>query len=77
VLCVEIDVVRVDRLYPRALLTPFIDHTDLTEGDEKVYSDAARAQRAVKHQEVDVRFDPGDGGAEPPVEQVERPREEA
>jgi YihY family inner membrane protein len=77
VLCVEIDVVRVDSLYPRALLTPFVDHKDLTEGDERVYADAARAQRAVKHQEVDVRFDPGDGGAEPPVEQAERPREEA
>jgi uncharacterized BrkB/YihY/UPF0761 family membrane protein len=63
VLCVEIDVVRVDRLYPRALLTPFIDHTDLTDGDEKVYSDAARAQRAVRHQEIDVRFEPGDVAA--------------
>ena len=59
-LCVEIDVVRVDHLYPRALLTPFVDHTDLTEGDERVFSDAARAQRAVRHQEVDVRFDAGD-----------------
>ncbi len=63
VLCVEIDVVRVDHLYPRALLTPFVDHTDLTEGDERVYSDAARAQRAVRHQEVDVRFEGGDDGA--------------
>ena len=64
VLCVEIDVVRVDSLYPRALLTPFVDHQDLTEGDERVYADAARAQRAVKHQEVDVRFDPGGSGTE-------------
>ncbi|MDP9430916.1 MAG: YihY/virulence factor BrkB family protein [Actinomycetota bacterium] len=61
VLCVEIDVVWVDRLYPRALLTPFVDHTDLTEGDERVYAQAARAQRAVRHEEVEVRFDPGDG----------------
>ena len=59
-LCVEIDVVRVDHLYPRALLTPFVDHKDLTEGDERVFSDAARAQRAVRNQEVDVRFDAGD-----------------
>jgi uncharacterized BrkB/YihY/UPF0761 family membrane protein len=62
-LCVEIDVVRVDSLYPRALLTPFVDHQDLTEGDERVYSDAARAQQAVKHQEVDVRFESQDDGA--------------
>jgi len=59
-LCVEIDVVRVDHLYPRALLTPFVDHKDLTEGDERVFSDAARAQQAVRHQEVDVRFQSGD-----------------
>jgi YihY family inner membrane protein len=62
-LCVEIDVVRVDSLYPRALLTPFVDHQDLTEGDERVYSDAARAQQAVRHQEVDVRFESQDDGA--------------
>lgn len=62
VLCVEIDVVRVDRLYPRALMTPFVDHTDLTEGDERVYAEAARAQQAVRHEEVEVRFDPGDDG---------------
>ncbi len=59
-LCVEIDVVRVDRLHPRALLTPFVDHTDLTEGDERVYAEAARAQQAVGHEEVDVRFQAGD-----------------
>ena len=63
VLCVEIDVVRVDRLYPRSLLTPFVDHQDLTEGDERVFAEAARAQRAVKHEEVDVRFESGDDRA--------------
>lgn len=61
VLCVEIDVVRVDRLYPRALLTPFVDHTDLTSGDERVYAEEARAQRAVGHEEGDVRFESGEG----------------
>ena len=61
VLCVEINVVRVDRLHPRALLTPFVDRPDLTEGDERAYAEAARAQRAVRQEEVEVRFDPGDG----------------
>jgi YihY family inner membrane protein len=61
VLCVEVNVVRVDRLHPRSLLTPFVDHTDLTEGDERVYAEAARAQRSVRHEQVDVSFD----GAEP------------
>jgi hypothetical protein len=57
VLCVEIDVVRVDHLYPRALLTPFTDAVDLTSGDEQVYTKAARAQRAKGFQHVDVHFD--------------------
>jgi membrane protein len=56
---VEIDVVRVDHLYPRALLTPFTDDVDLTSGDERVYADAARAQRAKGFQRVDVHFDDG------------------
>jgi YihY family inner membrane protein len=57
VLCAEVNVVRVDHLHPRALLTPFVDHDDLTEGDERVFAEAARAQRAVRHQRVDVAFD--------------------
>jgi membrane protein len=58
VLCIEINVVRVDRLYPRALLTPFTDDVDLTPGDEKVYADAARSQSAKGFERVDVRFEP-------------------
>jgi uncharacterized BrkB/YihY/UPF0761 family membrane protein len=57
VLCVEINVVRVDHLHPRALLTPFTDDVRLTRGDERVYADAARAQTAKGFQRVDVRFD--------------------
>jgi YihY family inner membrane protein len=58
VLCVEINVVRVDRLYPRSLLTPFTDNVELTHGDEKVYADAARSQSAKGFERVEVRFDP-------------------
>ena len=58
VLCVEVNVVRVDRLYPRALLTPFTDHVDLTAGDERSYTGLAKAQRSKGFQEVDVTFDP-------------------
>ena len=69
VLCVEIDAVRVDHLYPRALLTPFTDDVDLTSGDERVYADAARAQRAKGFQRVDVRFDhPRGSSTEQPPE---------
>jgi len=59
VLCVEINVVRVDHLHPRALLTPFTDDVELTAGDERVYAEAARAQQAKGFQRVDVHFDDG------------------
>ena len=54
--CVEANVVRVDRLYPRALLTPMTDDVELTEGDERAYTDQAQAQRNKGFQEIDVRF---------------------
>jgi membrane protein len=59
-LCVEINVVRVDRLYPRALLTPFTDDVELTRGDEKAYREQAQAQRAKGFETIDVSFDDGD-----------------
>jgi YihY family inner membrane protein len=58
VLCIEINVVRVDRLYPRSLLTPFTDDVQLTRGDEKVYADAARSQSAKGFERVEVHFEP-------------------
>ncbi|GAB3346545.1 YihY/virulence factor BrkB family protein [Modestobacter lapidis] len=61
VLCVEINVVRVDRLYPRALLTPFTDDVHLTAGDRRSYTGMAKAQRSKGFQEVEVSFDRPDG----------------
>lgn len=60
VLCVEINVVRVERLYPRALLTPFTDNVSLTRGDRKAYRAQAQAQRAKGFERVDVSFGDGD-----------------
>jgi len=57
VVCVEANVVRVQRLYPRALLTPVTDDVELTEGDERVYAAKARAERTKGFEEIDVRFD--------------------
>jgi YihY family inner membrane protein len=73
VLCVEINVVRTKRLYPRALLTPFTDDVDLTRADEHTYTEAATAQRAKAFQTVHVTFDrddppPGSEGADQPAE---------
>jgi uncharacterized BrkB/YihY/UPF0761 family membrane protein len=59
VFSIEINVVRVDNLYPRALLTPFTDNVELTEGDEQAYADQAKAQRTKGFEKVDVRFDKG------------------
>jgi YihY family inner membrane protein len=60
VLCVEINVVRVDHLYPRALLTPFTDDVHLTPGDRRSYTDQAKAQRTKGFEQVHVTFDPTD-----------------
>jgi YihY family inner membrane protein len=57
VISVEINVVRVDRLYPRALLTPFTDNVRLTRSDRRAYRKQAQAQRAKGFEEISVRFD--------------------
>jgi membrane protein len=56
--CAEINVVHVNRMYPRSLLTPFTDNVALTSGDRRVYSRQAKAQRSKGFQHVDVNFDP-------------------
>jgi uncharacterized BrkB/YihY/UPF0761 family membrane protein len=56
VLGLEINVVLAERLYPRALLTPFTDAVDLTEADRRVYTDYARAQRHKGFEHIHVSF---------------------
>lgn len=56
VLCAEINVVLVERLHPRALLTPFIDDADLTPADRRTYAKKAKAERVKPFQRVSVRF---------------------
>jgi membrane protein len=60
VVCIELNVVRALRLYPRALLTPFTDNVDLTRADEVAYASQATAQRAKGFQRVEVHFDERD-----------------
>lgn len=62
VFCVEVNVVRVDELHPRALLTPFTDNVSLTPGDRQAYTDQATAQRSKGFQDVDVSFDEESAG---------------
>ncbi|GAA1662437.1 hypothetical protein MMUR_40390 [Mycolicibacterium murale] len=56
-ICAEVNVVRVDRLHPRALLTPFTDDVELTEADRKMYEGQAKAQQAKGFQRVEVTFE--------------------
>ncbi len=57
VLCAEINVVRVERLYPRALLTPFTDNVQPTSGDHRAYTGQAVSQRSKGFENIDVSFD--------------------
>ena len=70
VMCAEINAVKVDRLHPRALMTPFTDDVDLTRADRKTYARKAKAERVKGFQRVSVRFDPAhedrDEGPPPP-----------
>lgn len=56
VLCLELNVVLVDRLHPRTLLTPFTDNVVLTDADKRSYTDLAKAQQQKGFQTVEVEF---------------------
>ncbi|MGA5466115.1 YihY/virulence factor BrkB family protein [Mycobacterium sp. NPDC050041] len=71
VMCAQINVVLVDRLYPRALLTPFTDAVDLTSADRRTYTRKAKAERVKGFQRVSVHFDPR---AEPAEEKPADPK---
>jgi membrane protein len=65
VLCAEINVVRAERLYPRALLTPFTDNVEPTRGDHRAYTGQAVSQRSKGFENIDVTFDkPADRGSD-------------
>lgn len=65
VLSVEINVVLAKDLYPRALLTPFTDDVNLTEGDKDSYTGTAKAQQAKGFESVDVTFENDGQNASP------------
>jgi membrane protein len=79
VLGIEVNVVLAERLWPRALLTPFTDQVDLTEADRKAYAMYAQSQRHKGFQTVAVRFDGRDGDSheivlDPRTEEIIRQR---
>src|SRR3954452_16850870 len=54
---IELNVVLVRRLWPRALLTPFTDAVDLTEAVRRAYVSYAKAQRHKGFQRVEAAFE--------------------
>ena len=57
VLGLEVNTVLRERLWPRALLTPFTDRVQLTDADRRAYERYAKAQRHKGFQQVEVRFE--------------------
>jgi membrane protein len=77
-LCIEINVVRVNHMHPRALLTPFTDDVSLTQGDKRAYTRQAKAQRSKGFQRIDVDFVPPEEPEEPaPEAEVDEAGEDA
>lgn len=56
VMSAELNAVRARDLWPRALLTPFTDNVDLTEGDRRAYTTYAMAQQSKGFERVSVEF---------------------
>jgi membrane protein len=56
VFCAELNVVRAKRLWPRSLLTPFIDDVDLTRADKSAYTSYAQAEQHKASQTIYVDF---------------------
>ncbi len=57
IMCAEVNVVLSGCLHPRALLTPFSERVNLTDGDRAAYASYATAQRHKEYQKVDITFD--------------------
>lgn len=57
VMCAEVNVVLVERLYPRALLGAFTDNADLTMADRRTYTKKVKAERVKAFERVHVHFD--------------------
>ncbi|WP_252435422.1 YihY/virulence factor BrkB family protein [Pseudonocardia humida] len=65
VLSAELNAVVAGRLWPRALLGPFIEDVDLTRADRRSYTSYATSQRYRESEEIEVSFrgpdDPPEG----------------
>ena len=71
VLAAELNAVLGRRLYPRSLLTPFVEDVELTRADRRSYTSYANTQRFKEQQTINVQFesprDSGDETEKPPL----------
>ena len=67
VICAEFNAVRAGRLWPRSLLSPFVDNIQLTPADERAYTAYAKTERHKPFENIDVSFgEPTPPGAAEP-----------
>ena len=68
VMCAEFNAVRAWELWPRSLLAPFTDGSDLTPADRRAYTFYARTELHKSFENIDVSFGerPHPGPEEPP-----------
>lgn len=55
-ICSEVNVVRVHRLWPRSLASMFTDHARLTQADRRTYRRFATAEQRKTSQTIEVEF---------------------
>ncbi|WP_232668774.1 YihY/virulence factor BrkB family protein [Pseudonocardia sp. TRM90224] len=73
VMAAELNVVLAERLWPRALLTPFVEDVDLTSADRRSYRSYAKAQRYRESENITVEFEPASAVDPPPAGTVGQP----
>ena len=56
VICAEFNAVHAGQLWPRSLLAPFTDNTDLTPADRRAYASYAKTERHKSFENIDVSF---------------------
>jgi YihY family inner membrane protein len=57
VMCAQINVVRVDGLHPRSLMTVFTDDVELTPADRETYARKAKAEQAKGIEQIRVSYE--------------------
>ncbi|MCH6165384.1 YihY/virulence factor BrkB family protein [Pseudonocardia alaniniphila] len=71
VLAAELNAVLGRRLYPRSLLTPFVEDVELTRADRRSYTSYASTQQFKEQQTINVQFEPRRETAQPPITESE------